>query len=111
MITGDQLAIAKETGRRLDLGDHMCPAKVLKDGPAPGGKHSNMDFMILDADGVADVFHEHKYEIVKHPQGLGHLCAMTGGGANDAPALSRANVGIAVEVSPMLLLVPPTLSH
>jgi H+-transporting ATPase len=53
--------------------------------------------MIMDADGFAGVFPEHKYEIVKRLQGLGHLCAMTGDGANDAPALSRANVGIAVE--------------
>lgn len=97
MVTGDQLAIAKETGRRLGLGDHMYPAKVLKDGPAVGGKHANLDEMILDADGFAGVFPEHKYEIVKRLQGLGHLCAMTGDGANDAPALSRANVGIAVE--------------
>ncbi|KAJ3489254.1 hypothetical protein NLI96_g2241 [Meripilus lineatus] len=99
MVTGDQLAIAKETGRRLGLGDHMYPAKVLKDGPAPGGKHASLDEMILDADGFAGVFPEHKYEIVKRLQGLGHLCAMTGDGANDAPALSRANVGIAVEGS------------
>ena len=97
MVTGDQLAIAKETGRRLGLGDHMYPAKVLKDGPAPGGKHLTLDEMIMDADGFAGVFPEHKYEIVKRLQGLGHLCAMTGDGANDAPALSRANVGIAVE--------------
>lgn len=97
MVTGDQLAIAKETGRRLGLGDHMYPAKVLKDGPAPGSKHASLDDMIMDADGFAGVFPEHKYEIVKRLQGLGHLCAMTGDGANDAPALSRANVGIAVE--------------
>jgi H+-transporting ATPase len=97
MVTGDQLAIAKETGRRLGLGDHMYTAKVLKDGPAPGGKFSSLDEMILDADGFAGVYPEHKYEIVKRLQGLGHLCAMTGDGANDAPALSRANVSIAVE--------------
>jgi H+-transporting ATPase len=97
MVTGDQLAIAKETGRRLGLGDHMYPAKVLKDGPAPDSKFSSLDDMIMDADGFAGVFPEHKYEIVKRLQGLGHLCAMTGDGANDAPALSRANVGIAVE--------------
>ncbi|WWC88357.1 plasma-membrane proton-efflux P-type ATPase [Kwoniella dendrophila CBS 6074] len=97
MVTGDQLAIAKETGRRLGLGDHMYPAKVLKDGPVAGGKHANLDEMIMDADGFAGVFPEHKFEIVKRIQALGHLCAMTGDGANDAPALSRANVGIAVE--------------
>ncbi|KDQ07298.1 hypothetical protein BOTBODRAFT_38916 [Botryobasidium botryosum FD-172 SS1] len=97
MVTGDQLAIAKETGRRLGLGDHMYPSKVLKDGPEPGSRFNSLDEMIMDADGFAGVFPEHKYEIVKRLQGLGHLCAMTGDGANDAPALSRANVGIAVE--------------
>jgi H+-transporting ATPase len=97
MVTGDQLAIAKETGRRLGLGDHMYSSKVLKEGPEAGGKHATLDEMIMDADGFAGVFPEHKFEIVKRIQGLGHLCAMTGDGANDAPALSRANVGIAVE--------------
>ncbi|KAI0028562.1 plasma-membrane proton-e [Vararia minispora EC-137] len=97
MVTGDQLAIAKETGRRLGLGDHMYPAKVLKEGPPPGSKYRSLDDIIMDADGFAGVFPEHKFEIVKRLQGLGHLCAMTGDGANDAPALSRANVGIAVE--------------
>ncbi|KIK02428.1 hypothetical protein K443DRAFT_521517 [Laccaria amethystina LaAM-08-1] len=97
MVTGDQLAIAKETGRRLGLGDHMYPAKVLKEGPPPNSNFRDLDEMIIDADGFAGVFPEHKYEIVKRLQGMGHLCAMTGDGANDAPALSRANVGIAVE--------------
>lgn len=54
----------------------MYPAKVLKDGPEAGGKHMTLDDMILDADGFAGVFPEHKYEIVKRLQGLGHLCAM-----------------------------------
>ena len=97
MVTGDQLAIAKETGRRLGLGDNMFAANVLKEGPPPGGQHLTLEQMILEADGFAGVFPEHKYEIVKTLQGLGHLCAMTGDGANDAPALSKANVGIAVE--------------
>ncbi|KAJ7265427.1 hypothetical protein B0H12DRAFT_197995 [Mycena haematopus] len=97
MVTGDQLAIAKETGRRLGLGDHMYPAKVLRDGPAADSRYRDLDQLIMDADGFAGVLPEHKYDIVKRLQGLGHLCAMTGDGANDAPALSRANVGIAVE--------------
>ncbi|KAJ7130947.1 hypothetical protein C8R46DRAFT_1327780 [Mycena filopes] len=97
MLTGDQLAIAKETGRRLGLGDHMHPAKVLREGPAADSLYRNLDQLIMDADGFAGVLPEHKYDIVKRLQGLGHLCAMTGDGANDAPALSRANVGIAVE--------------
>ncbi|CAH7677163.1 plasma-membrane proton-efflux P-type ATPase [Phakopsora pachyrhizi] len=97
MVTGDQLAIAKETGRRLGLGDHMFASKVLKEGPPPGSRFKSTDEMILEADGFAGVYPEHKYEIVKILQGQGHLVAMTGDGANDAPALARANVGIAVE--------------
>ena len=88
--------MAKETGRRLGLVDHMYPAKVLQ-GPLPGSQHATLDEMIIDADGFAGMFPEHKYEIVKRLQGIGYLCAMTGDGVNDAPALSRANVGVAVE--------------
>jgi H+-transporting ATPase len=53
MVTGDQLAIAKETGRRLGLGDHMYPAKVLKDGPAADSPYRNLDQLIMEADGFA----------------------------------------------------------
>ncbi|KDN33982.1 hypothetical protein RSAG8_12930, partial [Rhizoctonia solani AG-8 WAC10335] len=97
MVTSDQLAIAKETGGHLGLGDHMYLAKVLKDGPTPSSKQLTLNEMIMDAEGFASVFPKHKYEIVKHLQGLGHLCAMTGDGANDAPALSHANISITVE--------------
>ncbi|KAH9924812.1 uncharacterized protein B0H18DRAFT_1173042 [Fomitopsis serialis] len=42
--------------------------------------------------------------IVKRHQGLGHLIDMAGDGAHDAPALSRANIGIAA----VLLTLPPS---
>ena len=62
MVAGGHLPIAKETGRRLGPVDHMYPAKVPKEGPKPGSKYQNLDEIILDADGFAGVFPEHKYE-------------------------------------------------
>ncbi|KAG0209023.1 plasma membrane H+-ATPase [Mortierella sp. GBA30] len=98
MITGDQLAIAKETGRRLNMGDHMFNASVLRDGPPADDnvKSNTVDELVLEADGFAGVYPEHKYDIVARLQNLGHFTAMTGDGVNDAPALAKANVGIAV---------------
>ncbi|CAO3597038.1 unnamed protein product [Absidia cylindrospora] len=96
MITGDQLAIGKETGRRLGMGDNMFLSKTLKEGPPAGSGYNDVDTMVLQCDGFAGVYPEHKYEIVERLQNLGHMTAMTGDGVNDAPALSKANVGIAV---------------
>ncbi|KAG0173079.1 plasma membrane H+-ATPase [Apophysomyces sp. BC1034] len=96
MITGDQLAIGKETGRRLGMGDNMFLSKTLKEGPPAGSGYSDVDQMVLQCDGFAGVYPEHKYEIVERLQAMGHMTAMTGDGVNDAPALSKANVGIAV---------------
>ena len=96
MITGDQLAIAKETGRRLGMGDNMFLSKVLVDGPPPGSGYQDVDDIVLHADGFAGVYPEHKYELVNRLQNMGHMIAMIGDGVNDAPALSLANVGVAV---------------
>ncbi|KFK37285.1 hypothetical protein AALP_AA4G237400, partial [Arabis alpina] len=96
MITGDQLAIAKETGRRLGMGTNMYPSSALL-----GGSEAEstilMDDLIEKADGFAGVFPEHKYEIVKRLQAKKHICGMTGDGVNDAPALKIADIGIAVD--------------
>ncbi|KAL0429748.1 UNVERIFIED_CONTAM: Plasma membrane ATPase 4 [Sesamum radiatum] len=97
MITGDQLAIAKETGRRLGMGTNMYPSSSLL------GQHKDetiselpVEELIEMADGFAGVFPEHKYEIVKKLQERKHICGMTGDGVNDAPALKKADIGIAV---------------
>jgi H+-transporting ATPase len=96
MLTGDQLAIAKETGRRLGMGDNMFLSNTLKEGPPSDSGYQNIDDLVLHADGFAGVYPEHKYEIVDRLQKMGYMIAMTGDGVNDAPALSKANVGVAV---------------
>lgn len=97
MITGDQLAIGKETGRRLGMGTNMYPSSALlgqdKDASIAA---LPVDELIEKADGFAGVFPEHKYEIVKRLQERKHICGMTGDGVNDAPALKKADIGIAV---------------
>ncbi|CAI0376446.1 unnamed protein product [Linum tenue] len=97
MITGDQLAIAKETGRRLGMGTNMYPSSSLL-GQSKDASIASLpvDELIEKADGFAGVFPEHKYEIVKRLQEKKHICGMTGDGVNDAPALKKADIGIAV---------------
>uniref|UniRef100_A0A7N0TC59 Plasma membrane ATPase n=1 Tax=Kalanchoe fedtschenkoi TaxID=63787 RepID=A0A7N0TC59_KALFE len=97
MITGDQLAIGKETGRRLGMGTNMYPSSTLL-GESKDESIASIpvDELIEKADGFAGVFPEHKYEIVKKLQERKHICGMTGDGVNDAPALKRADIGIAV---------------
>ncbi|CAN1748372.1 ATPase 7, plasma membrane-type [Linum perenne] len=97
MITGDQLAIAKETGRRLGMGTNMYPSSsLLGEGKSTGFESLPVDELIENADGFAGVFPEHKYEIVKKLQAKRHVVGMTGDGVNDAPALKVADIGIAV---------------
>ncbi|KAF3452996.1 hypothetical protein FNV43_RR03429 [Rhamnella rubrinervis] len=97
MITGDQLAIGKETGRRLGMGTNMYPSSSLLGQNKDGSIASiPVDELIEKADGFAGVFPEHKYEIVRKLQEMKHICGMTGDGVNDAPALKKADIGIAV---------------
>ncbi|KAJ2807017.1 hypothetical protein H4R20_001457 [Coemansia guatemalensis] len=96
MISGDQLAIAKETGRELGMGDTMYKASVLSKADELQGIANSVDELVLRADGFAGVYPEHKYEIIERLQKMGHMVAMMGDGANDAAALEKANVGIAV---------------
>ncbi|XP_008783452.1 ATPase 10, plasma membrane-type-like [Phoenix dactylifera] len=96
MITGDQLAIAKETGRRLGMGTNMYPSSTLLGRDKDEHEALPVHELIEKADGFAGVFPEHKYEIVKILQERKHICGMTGDGVNDAPALKKADIGIAV---------------
>jgi H+-transporting ATPase len=94
MVTGDQAAIARETAKALGLGTNILDASGLGDSKRKETAESTK--AVEDADGFAQVFPEHKYHIVDILQKAGHIVGMTGDGVNDAPALKKADCGIAV---------------
>ncbi|MBN2019071.1 MAG: plasma-membrane proton-efflux P-type ATPase [Sedimentisphaerales bacterium] len=94
MVTGDQVAIAREIARQTGLGTNILDARMFGD-----TKHHEAERLaesIERADGFAQVFPEHKYHIVDVLQKRGHIVGMTGDGVNDAPALKKADAGVAV---------------
>ncbi len=94
MITGDAIAIAHETAVKLGLGTNILDASGFGD-----TKHletAQLAESIEKADGFAQVFPEHKFHIIEVLQQRGHIVGMTGDGVNDAPALKKADCGIAV---------------
>ena len=94
MVTGDALAIAKETAKKLDMGTNILDAASL--GDSKKQETTEVAESIEKADGFAQVFPEHKFHIVEVLQKRGHMVGMTGDGVNDAPALKKADCGIAV---------------
>ncbi len=94
MVTGDQLAIGREIAGQLGMGTKLLEASGFGDTRHHEG--GQMDAAIEDADGFAQVFPEHKYHIVDVLQQHDHIVGMTGDGVNDAPALKKADCGIAV---------------
>ncbi|KAI1738234.1 E1-E2 ATPase-domain-containing protein [Xylaria scruposa] len=96
MLTGDAIAIAKETCKMLGLGTKVYNSeKLIHSGLTGTVQHD----LVQRADGFAEVFPEHKYQVVEMLQQRGSLTAMTGDGVNDAPSLKKADCGIAVEGS------------
>jgi H+-transporting ATPase len=94
MVTGDALAIARETAKTLDMGANILDGASL--GDAKQEETAAVAESIEKADGFAQVFPEHKFHIVDVLQKRGHIVGMTGDGVNDAPALKKADCGIAV---------------
>ncbi len=91
MITGDHTAIARQTAEDIGLGTDIVSASSLDD-----QKDRKQLRSVEEADGFAEVFPQQKYDIVESLQQNNHITGMTGDGVNDAPALKRADIGIAV---------------
>ena len=94
MVTGDALAIAQETAKKLGMGTNILDASGF--GDTKHQETAQLADSIENADGFAQVFPEHKFKIVDVLQKRGHIVGMTGDGVNDAPALKKADCGIAV---------------
>ncbi len=94
MVTGDQLAIGREIAGQLGMGMNIMDAGVF--GETSYHEAARTDEAIETADGFAQVFPEHKFHIIEVLQKRNHIVGMTGDGVNDAPALKKADCGIAV---------------
>ena len=88
MLTGDAPATAEIVARAIGLDGGVCPPGPIPDGVRPA------DFAVF-----AGVLPEAKYNLVKAFQKSGHTVGMCGDGANDAPALRQAQMGIAVSTA------------
>lgn len=94
MVTGDQVAIAREMAKQLGMGTNILDASTLQDDKQQDSTQASQ--AIEKADGYAQVFPQDKFHIIDVLEKLGHFVGMTGDGVNDAPALKQANCGIAV---------------
>lgn len=88
MVTGDAPATAAIVAHAVGLDGAVCPPGPLPDGITP------QDFAVF-----ASILPEGKYDLVKAFQKNGHTVGMCGDGANDAPALRQAQIGIAVSTA------------
>ncbi len=84
----------RNIAQQVGLGDKVTTMSRIQEAET---KANPLDSTIEDSDGIAQIYPEDKFTIVKTLQRIGHVVGMTGDGVNDAPALEQAEVGIAVK--------------
>ena len=95
MITGDHVLTARAIGKDLGIGDGE---KAITGAELEEMDDHEMKDAALEYDVFARTSPEHKLRLVQALQANNRLCAMTGDGVNDAPALKQANIGIAMGI-------------
>jgi magnesium-transporting ATPase (P-type) len=95
MVTGDHIRTATAIARQMGIGSRPEPiaieGRTLAALPA-----DDLDAVVLQTDVFARMAPTQKLELVRSLQAAGQIVAMTGDGVNDAPALRRADIGIAM---------------
>lgn len=91
MITGDNIAVAREIASQAGIGGNIVRISEIKKLPVKEQAEA-----MLSCDGIAEIYPEDKFWVVKSLQSCGKTVGMTGDGVNDAPALKQAELGIAV---------------
>lgn len=97
MITGDHKVTARTIARQIGIFEEGD--MVLEGVDVEKLSQEELIEMVLKVSVYARVSPEHKIRIVSAWQSLGKICAMTGDGVNDAPALKRADIGIAMGIT------------
>lgn len=95
MITGDHKDTAVAIGAKLGIGDG---AKALEGRELDGLNAQQLEAAAMEYDIFARTSPTNKLQLVEALQAKGQVCAMTGDGVNDAPALKRADIGIAMGI-------------